>query len=270
MSDQANVQPNAECRSACTVDSRPMKNVLVTGASGYLGRSLCSVLSEHYNISRFDIAEIPGPGTFRRGSVTDRAAMNEACAQIDGLVLAHMAPNRTAAYDWPDACMDINVKGVALALEAAVRNHIRRVIVISSIAVVWRHVQEQVFLTRELAPSPTDLYGMTKVLQENIAHFYHQSKGVEIAVLRPAYVIREDTLVNKYGEKNPTVTWQCVDPRDIGSAVHGALEAPDLRYEVFYLMAGPDAERHADIASTQARLGWRPMRRFQGVPVEPI
>ncbi|HEY9248013.1 MAG TPA: NAD(P)-dependent oxidoreductase [Rariglobus sp.] len=250
--------------------SNASKKILITGASGYLGRSLCEVLAEDHDLLRMDVTATSGAGEMITGSVCDHQLLDGACARADALVLAHMAPNRTAAYDRPDLCMDINVKGVALALEAAVRNRIKRVVLISSVSVVWGHVLNKTFLTTDLSPRPMELYGMTKVLQEDIASFYHRMKGLEIAVLRPAAVLREDSLVNKYGETSSTVTWQCIDPRDIARAVHGALQAPDLRHEIFYLMAGPDAERYADIETTRERLNWNPEHRFQGIPVEVL
>lgn len=166
--------------------------------------------------------------------------------------------------------MDINVKGTGLALEAAVRHGIRRVVLISSVSVVWRHVLSRTFLTPDLPAAPVQTYGLTKALQESLALFYHQMHGLEIAVLRPAYVIREDSMTDKYGATRANVTWQCIDPRDIASAVRSALLIPDLKHEVFYLMAGPDAERFADIAHTRERLGWSPVHRFANLPVEQL
>lgn len=250
--------------------SPPLARVLVTGASGYLGRSLCDVLAENFALIRLDTAEAAGPGEFLQGSITDRSTLDAACARADVLVLSHMASMRTDAYDWPDTCMDVNVKGVALALEAAARHKVKRVVLISSISVVWGHVQERTFLTSDLPPYPTDAYGMTKALQEQIARFYSEVRGVEIAVLRPAYILREDSLVNKYGQDIQTVTWQCIDPRDIGRAVAAAITAPKLRFETFYLTAGPGAEQFADIDSPKRRLGWNPRHRFEGITIEEI
>ncbi|XHR29723.1 MAG: NAD-dependent epimerase/dehydratase family protein [Chthoniobacteraceae bacterium] len=254
-------------------DARPekkTKRVMVTGASGYLGRSMCEELGKVYDLVRMDISETKGEGRFICGSVTDRQTLDDACDSVDVMVLAHMAPNRSDAYNWPDICMDINVKGVALALEAAVRHGIKRVVLISSVSVMWGHVQNRIFLTSELPPYPTDLYGMTKTLQEQIARFYSKNRGVEIAVLRPAYILREDSLVNKYGENMHTVTWQCIDPRDIGQAVIGAIETPELEFEIFYMIAGPGAEQRVDIDSAKKRLGWNPKYRFEGLAIEEI
>jgi len=239
----------------------------VTGASGYLGSSLCEVLAEDFDLVRMDVAEASGPGEFLSASVTDRAALDAACQRVDAVVLAHMAPNRPDVYDWPDGCMDINVKGTALAFEAAVRNQIRRVVLISSISVVAGH-PAQVFHPARLSFAPVNLYTMTKMLQENIAGYYHQRYGLEIAVLRPAYILREDSLVNKYGKKRDAITWHCIDPRDIGRAVRGALFDGDLKFETFYLAAGPGAEDHIDMATLRERLGWQPRHRFAGIAVE--
>jgi nucleoside-diphosphate-sugar epimerase len=247
-----------------------MKRILVTGASGYLGRSLCEEMAEYFNLLRLDVTEASGPGDFLLGSVTDRDLVNEACKGVDALVLAHMAPNRSDAYDWPDFGMDINVKGVAMAMEAAARNGIKRVVLISSVAVVWGHLVEKKFLTRDLVPKPTLLYGMTKALQEQVAVYYHDVRGIEVAILRPAYILREDSLINKYGENCPVVTWQCIDPRDIGQAAIRALQLPSLQKEIFYLMAGPGADQYVDVASSYEILGWQPKHRFDGLPVQVL
>lgn len=250
--------------------ARSTGTVLVTGASGYLGRSLCTMLSESYEVLRMDTVEGEGSGEFICGSITDRSVLEPACARADVLILAHMASTRTDAYEWPDACMDVNVKGVALAFEAAARHNIKRVVLISSISVVWGHVKARTFLTSDLPPDPTDHYGMTKTLQEQIARYYHKIRGIEIAVLRPAYILREDSLINKYGNNLNTVTWQCIDPRDIGRAVIDAIRSPALEFETFYLIAGPNAERFADIDFTKRRLGWAPVHRFAGIAIEEI
>ncbi|CAN5497538.1 hypothetical protein BH09VER1_BH09VER1_43070 [soil metagenome] len=249
---------------------RIIRRVLVTGASGYLGRSLCEVLAEDFDLLRMDVVDSEGPGEFLRASVTDAGAVDAACQHVDAIVLAHMAPNRPEIYDWPDACMDINVKGTALAFEAAARHNIRRAVLISSISVVGDHERRKAFLTGDLPLAPINLYTMTKGLQEEMAGYYHRHRGLEIAMLRPACILREDSLVNKYGKKRDAITWHCIDPRDIGRAAHAALRMNDLKLEAFYLAAGPGAEEHVDLASAEDRLGWTPKYRFEGIAVEPV
>lgn len=201
-----------------------------------------------------------------QGSVTDADAVRRALEGMGGLVIAHMLPNRPGHYDAIGEPLDVNVKGAALLLEECVRQGIRRVVLISSTATMQGHLAAGRFLSGDLPPQPTSVYGLTKVLQEATARFFHEKHGLEIAVLRPAYVALGDTMEDKYGIRRPSVNWQAIDPRDIGRATAGALTVPNLGFEVFHVVAGPGAEEKADIHRTRVRLGWEPQYRFHQFP----
>jgi len=232
--------------------------VLVTGAAGFLGRHMVNVLQRDFVVRPLDVQ---GEGVIH-GSVTDRTSLEAAMDGVAGLVIGHMAPNRAGMYDDPAIPFDINVKGAALCLQVAAEHGVKRVVLISSTTVVERHLLAGEFLSRDLPPSPAGLYALTKTLQEASARYYHEKFGMEIAMLRPAYVICGDDLVDKYGRRKLEVDWRGIDPRDIGEAARAALLLPDLRCEAFYLVAGPGAEDHADIAYTMQRLEWMPAYRF--------
>lgn len=241
--------------SFCSIGSR----VLVTGASGFLGRYLMTGLSEHFEVTGFD------PQTCEnciQGSVTDQAAVERAVADCDALVIAHMAPNKPEVYATPEVPFDVNVKGTGLLLHAAAQCNLRRIVLISSLGVVDGARTAGKFLARNLPPSPAKLYGLTKTLQEATARYYHKQHGLEVAILRPAYISLGDTLEDKYGKRRESVNWQFIDPRDIADAARAALMIEKLGFETFYLMAGPGAEEKADIAHTTALLGWQPRYRF--------
>jgi len=243
---------------------QPGSNVLITGANGFLGAFLVKELEKDFRVMAFDLAG--EGGSFFRGSVTDELAVQEALAGKDGLVIAHMAPNRPGIYDEVGQPFDVNVKGAAVLLQAAAALGIKRVVLISSTSVVDRARIAGRYLSRDLAPSPVKLYGLTKTLQEATARYYHEQHGLEIAVLRPAYIVRGDTLEDKYGVRRPSVNWQAIDPTDIAAAAKASLLLPDLGFEIFHLVAGPGAAEHADIGLTEARLGWKPLYRFDDFP----
>lgn len=240
--------------------------VLVTGASGFLGRHIAERLAPHFKIRVLDINPLEGFTDFVQGSVADPDTVRRAVEGVDALVISHMAPNRPEIYGSPEIPFDVNVKGTALLFHQAVACGIRRIVLISSIAVVAKHTQAGTRLTRDLSHTPNAMYALTKTLQETTAQYYHSTHGLEIAILRPAYIVREDSLMDKYGIQRPTVNWQFIDPRDIADAAAAALRIPNLSYEVFYTVAGPDADIYVDMAHTRDFLGWKPNHTFSQYP----
>jgi UDP-glucose 4-epimerase len=240
--------------------------ILVTGGCGFLGRQLVQVLRSRFSVVAFDVRNPGGDEDFHQGSVTESEQIEAALDGVSGLVIAHMAPRQPGIYDSPDIPFAINVDGTAKLLDAAVHKGIKRVVLVSSVAVVQNALAAKVFLSGDLPSSPDSIYGLTKSLQEETARYYHTQHGLEIAILRPAYVCLGDSLEDKYGIQRPSVNWQFIDPRDIGQAALLAFSLENLGCETFYLVAGPDAERKADIAHSMNRLGWTPQYRFAEFP----
>jgi nucleoside-diphosphate-sugar epimerase len=240
--------------------------VAMTGAAGFLGRAMASHLALHFPLRTLDVLPVEGPWEKLLGSAAnpdDAMALCEGCSH---LVIAHMAPNRPEIYENPVVPFDVNVKGVANLFHAASVHGIKRVVLISSTAVVAGQVERKEFLGRDLPPDPNGMYALTKVLQETIAKYYHTHKGMEIAALRPSYICDEDQLTDKYGRKIEESHWVLIDPRDIAEAARLALLKPDLGWEPLYVLGPPEAARHADVKYTQEFLGWEPKHTFDKFP----
>jgi uronate dehydrogenase len=248
--------------------SEPPIRVALTGAAGFLGRTLAGNLAQYFPLRALDTQTAEGPWERIVGNVANLDDAMRLCEGCSHLVIAHMAPNRPEIYGTPPIPFDVNVKGVANLFHAASVQGIRRTVLISSTAVVQGHCNEGRFLTRDLRDYPTSLYGLTKTLQESIAKYYHEKNGMEVAVFRPAHICDEDSLVDKYGEKLTYTNWVMIDPRDIAEAVRLSLVAPQLDYQTFYLLGHGEAEEHADLKYTREFLGWRPQHNFNKLSPE--
>lgn len=267
---------NHTCDRGCGVIPQPhftmnpssISSVLITGSAGFLGQALVAGLAAGgLRVRGFDVVAGPeGAGESFVGSVTDAVAVDRACVGCDALVISHMAPNRPEVYASAEQPFDINVKGAALLFEAALKHGVRKVVLISSISVVEGHRAGGKKLTGDLPAWPVSTYGLTKVLQEEIALYHHRKSGLPVAVLRPAYVTDADTLTDKYGRRLPSVNWQFVDRRDIAGAALAALRAPGPAFARYFVHGHPGAIEWMDVDRTMAELQWSPLHDFSEYP----
>jgi len=242
--------------------------VAITGAGGFLGRTLAEEIAKEHPVRLGDIGKVPDCGEACIGDLGDTAYVEKLVAGAGALVISHMLPRAPGAYEHPKAPLEVNATATAVLFDAAVKAGCRTVVLISSIAVVQGPYKRKEFLTQDLPYSPGDLYGLSKVMQEQIASYYHHVAGMRVAMLRPAYVTDEATMTDKYGRQKGTVNWQFIDRRDIASAALAAIALPDLGLESFYILGHAGADKHADVAHARKRLGWQPKYTFSHFPVD--
>jgi len=241
--------------------------ILITGAGGFLGRGMIGPLvAADHTLRLMDVVPFESPHEVVVGDVCDLEACRGAMAGQDAVIIAHMAPNRPEVYATPVLPFDINVKGTANLFAAAVEQGVRKVVLISSTAVVEHAQRTGEFMRLDLPFQPCQMYCLTKVCQEVIAEYYHRMHGIAVAMLRPAYITDADTLRDKYNRQQTSVNWQYIDRRDIGAAAACALRLTDLGCEAFYLLGHRDGPMHADVAHTRQRLGWMPAHDFSQYP----
>jgi nucleoside-diphosphate-sugar epimerase len=239
--------------------------ILITGASGYLGSALVASVEGHHTLRLLDVvAPEHSPHEVVVGSVADLETVTRAVDGVDAMIISHMAPRRPGVYDSPTLPFDINVRGTANLYAAAAAAGVKRVALISSIAVVDGHRGQ--YLRCDLPASTRDIYGLTKACQETIARHYHQACGISTAILRPSYIQDADTMADKYGRVANEVNWHYIDRRDIGKACRLALEHSDIGCKVFYLLGHPKAVDHAEMKPAYEKLGWKPDHDFTHKP----
>jgi len=236
--------------------------VLLVGAAGFVGRVALDLLAERHDVTAFDIRAVEGCDDAILGDVLDYPAVVAAMEGHDSVVSTLMAP--VPSYKNGGPGLTINVRGAYNLFEATRVHGIERFVHTSSGAVHTGYPPPpETFLTHDLYPLKASIpYALSKVLQEETARHFHEQYGMSIAAVRPWGIIDSDLMVTAEGSPVTGHYWGTIDRRDVASALVCALEAPDIGYECFYVMATPGGYKATDTARTEERLGWKPAITF--------
>lgn len=198
-----------------------MKRILITGASGFLGRHLTNRLRRDPQnfvvwLNRDLVGEIPFDTTFPSAVVHGSFEQIERAVseyEIDTVVhLAAQTQVSVAAKD-PVGSLEANVRGTWTVLEACRRQKVRRVIVASSDKAYGRG---EVPYKEGQGLRAHGIYAASKACADMVAEAYWQEYRLPVAITRCG---------NLYGPGH--VNWSTLIPGTIRSALKG--ERPVLR-----------------------------------------
>lgn len=164
-----------------------MKNVLVTGGSGYFGLTLVEKLLERdcrVNVLDLQKAEdLPPKVQFLEGDVRYNWTLPEAFEGVD--TVFHCVAQVPLVKD-KELFNAVNKEGTRNVLEAALEAGCKKVVYISSSAVFG--IPQSNPVTEETPATPMEAYGQAKYEAELICHQYEQ-KGLEISIIRPRTIV---------------------------------------------------------------------------------
>jgi len=182
--------------------SKTAKQILVTGAAGFIGSHLCEKLVARgccvIGLDNFDafygraikeanLAKLNDSEKFTlvEGDIRNGGCLAGICAnnKIDSIVhLAAKAGVRPSIED-PPAYQDVNINGTGVMLETARKHNIKKFIFASSSS-VYGNNSKIPFAETDNVDYPISPYAATKKAGELLCHTYHHLYGIDMLCLR--------------------------------------------------------------------------------------
>jgi nucleoside-diphosphate-sugar epimerase len=240
--------------------------VLITGASGLIGRLTVAALKEKYDFTGLSRRPTPGIPSVE-ADVADVDAIRPAFQGQE--IVLHLAAY-TGEDNWPDT-MAVTVQGTLNVFEAAREAGVRRVVFMSTGSTMCGHEwddekpygklargeYDQVapgwpLLTYRDPPRPDSRYAVGKLFGEACARWYSDAYGISVPVIRLGAVL--DTDRPKLLRHFPGYLSQA----DAVQMIDRCLSAPaSLKFAIFDAIS-ENRYRWRDTTPAKEILGWRP------------
>ena len=229
-----------------------MKKVLVTGATGFLGKYVVEELVEHgYQVRAFGRNRAIGQSlvnasvTFIQGDLTNQEDLTKACQEMDMVV--HAGALSTVWGPWEDF-YQTNVLGTKYILETCREAKIERLVYVSSPS-IYAAPRDQLDIKESDAPQENRLnnYIRSKLASEKLFKDYPDVSSV---ILRPRglFGIGDTSILPRVlnlsqkigipliGDGRQLMDMTCVE--NVALAIRLALEAPEAKGTIYNITNG--------------------------------
>lgn len=177
--------------------------VLITGASGFIGRATCAWLVTHGlevvgTVRHTPVQPVAGVNYRIVGNLNAGTDWRASLAGVEGIIhcAARVHVMRETAEDPLAAFRSANVAGTERLARQAAAAGVKRMVFISSIKVNGEETapasplprRERVSFREDDTPAPQDPYGQTKWEAEAMLAQVAQETGLEVVIVRPPLV----------------------------------------------------------------------------------
>jgi nucleoside-diphosphate-sugar epimerase len=224
------------------------RRLVLTGASGRIGRAIFPLLPADWDVLRTDLEASEGSAVL---DVTDADACHRVFTGADAVV--HLAAVPDPAATW-EQLLPANVLGTYHVAEAAAACGVRRLVLASSLHAVSA-VPSETQLRESDPPRPGNLYGATKAWAEALGAWLAATTSTSVVALRIGYFSPHRPDPDSVPARE-LAAW--LSARDAAELVRAAVETEDI---AFIVASGISANRYrrADLRDTVQQLGYEPV-----------
>lgn len=235
-----------------------MKKILITGATGDVGKLLCDILSESgYEILTSARHKPDGwKHPFVELDITNLETFIETTKGVSTVI--HLAGQREPDAGFEDL-VGPNIRGVYNAFEAARQSGVERVIFASSVNVANGPSQKHPILDEVICPS--SLYGASKAFGEATARYFSDVHGLSCFSLRMGWTLPFEEA--KKHLSNPPMDQLYalkvfLSIEDFTQLLELIIEAPkELKFGIFNALSD-NRQKLLDISKAKTELGYKP------------
>ena len=165
-------------------------NILVTGGAGYIGSAIAQALIDaKHSVTVYDSlvtghrGAVPEEALFVQADLSDSHALVKTLTdqKFDGVIHCAAFIEAGESMKDPGRFYNNNLTNSLALIETAIRARVKR-FVLSSTAAVYQSSDEP--LIEESPLDPTNVYGHTKFMVEQILDWYRKIHGLHFAALR--------------------------------------------------------------------------------------
>jgi len=166
-----------------------VNKVLVTGASGFVGRTLCEMLVSKGVLVTAAVRNTDIEGCVFIGEINAQTEWADVLVGVDCVV--HLAArvhvmNETSSNPLEDyRC--VNVKGTQKLARDAAKAGVKRLVYLSTIKVNGENTFENPFTEKDI-PHPVGPYALSKMEAENSLRQISDDTGMSVVIIRPVLV----------------------------------------------------------------------------------